>query len=68
MDGFQSQETGVTHAQALINERRRKCGSSQNKVRPPMPVKVADLNSMVVIRKKAPARTFKEKVAHRAEK
>lgn len=33
-----------------------------------MPVKVADLNSMVVIRKKAPPRTYKEKLLHKAEK
>ena len=33
-----------------------------------MPVKVADLNSMVIIRKKAPPRTYKERLAHKAEK
>lgn len=33
-----------------------------------MPIKVADLNSMVQIRKRAPARTFKEKQYARAEK
>jgi len=33
-----------------------------------MAVKVADLNSMVQIRKRAPPKTFKEKQAHRIEK
>jgi hypothetical protein len=33
-----------------------------------MQVKVTDLNSMVQIRKRAPAKTFKEKLAHNQEK
>ena len=33
-----------------------------------MAVKVTDLNSMVQIRKRAPARTFKEKQIHKLEK
>jgi len=33
-----------------------------------MQVKVTDLNSMVQIRKRAPARTFKDRIAHKQEK
>ena len=71
MEGFQSQETGLTHHNVGIvdrNRQPRKAATSQSRLRAPMPVKVADLNSMVIIRKKAPPRTYKERLAHKAEK
>jgi len=41
---------------------------SRDGKRQPMAVKVADLNTMVQIRKKPPPKTYKDKLAHKAEK
>ena len=40
----------------------------KNNARQPVAVNIADLNNMLVIIKKHPPRTYKEKIAYRAEK
>ena len=52
----------------MMQRKKQRNTTSQQGNREPMAVKVADLNSMVQIRKKAPAKTFKEKMAYRQEK
>lgn len=63
-DNFQNEAPNIKEKDKIT---RKRIATSQGN-REPMPVKVTDLNSMVQIRKRAPARTFKEKIAHRSEK